>query len=221
MYFRGMPKAGVFSIPNLLSLSRVFLTPVIGYFLWRGDDRATVIALVLIILAAVTDGLDGYLARKLGQISDLGIALDPVADKIFAGVLVILLVLFRDFPLWLAAVIVGRDLLIMVGGGLIIRQRKVTVPSNLTGKYAFAVIAVLLASHVIRFEFGIVFMTYLTVLFVFLSVLSYFRIFVVMAGGRPVPVFRDKAVYKAGRIVLAFAVTAVFLYRLYGFVFPP
>ena len=216
-----MPKAGVFSIPNLLSLSRVFLTPVIGYFLWRGDDRATVIALLLIILAAVTDGLDGYLARKLGQISDLGIALDPVADKIFAGVLVVLLVWFRGFPLWLAAVIVGRDLLIMVGGLLIIRRRKVVVPSNLTGKYTFTAIAVLLASYVIRFEFGIVFMTYLTVLFVIVSTVNYLRLFVVLAGGRPMSVFRDKAVYRVGRVILTLAVTIIFLYRLYGFVFPP
>ena len=91
-------------IPNLVSLSRIAMVPFLGYYLARGDDRSTLICAILMIVAGITDGLDGYLARRLGQISKLGIALDPVADKIFAGALVLLLIFYRDFPIWLAAV---------------------------------------------------------------------------------------------------------------------
>lgn len=206
-------------LPNLLSLSRILLTPVIGYYLALGDKRSTIICVILLMVAGLTDGFDGYLARKMNKISKLGIMLDPLADKIFAAFLVILLILYRDFPLWLALVIVGRDLLIIVAGGLIFRGKNIAVPSNLTGKYTFTIIAFLLGSYVIRFEFGIIFCTYLTLLMIVLSLYNYTRTFIyVRAKGEP-PVFKDNKLYLSLRILVQISFLVIFFYKLYQYLF--
>lgn len=206
-------------LPNLLSLSRILLTPVIGYYLALGDKRSTIICVILLMVAGLTDGFDGYLARKMNKISKLGIMLDPLADKIFAAFLVILLILYRDFPLWLALVIVGRDLLIIVAGWLIFRGKNIAVPSNLTGKYTFTIIAFLLGSYVIRFEFGIIFCTYLTLLMVVLSLYNYTRTFIyVRAKGEP-PVFKDNKLYLSLRILVQISFLVIFFYKLYQYLF--
>lgn len=206
-------------LPNLLSLSRILLTPIIGYYLALGDKRSTIICVILLMVAGLTDGFDGYLARKMNKISKLGIMLDPLADKIFAAFLVILLILYRDFPLWLALVIVGRDLLIIVAGWLIFRGKNIAVPSNLTGKYTFTIIAFLLGSYVIRFEFGIIFCTYLTLLMIVLSLYNYTRTFIyVRAKGEP-PVFKDNKLYLSLRILVQISFLVIFFYKLYQYLF--
>ncbi|MEE8578200.1 MAG: CDP-alcohol phosphatidyltransferase family protein [candidate division Zixibacteria bacterium] len=203
------------TIPNLLSLSRVAITPFVGWALSREDDTGKLICLVLFSIAAITDALDGWAARKLNQVSRLGIALDPIADKIMAGVIIILLIIWRDFPIWLAAVIIGRDLVIMVAGLFLMRGRKIDLPSNLSGKYAFTSIAILLASYVIEFEFGIVFFTWLTLIFIAMSVFNYARVFLHVRSGKSPVRFEDKRLYKLGRIGFDLSVVAVYLTRLY------
>ena len=201
-------------IPNLVSLSRVALTPFVGYYLAQGDSRSTLICAILLIVAGITDGLDGYLARRMGQVSRLGIALDPIADKVFAGVLVILLILYREFPIWLAAAIIGRDLLIMVAGLVLLRGRKVDLPSNITGKYAFGVMAFLLGSYVIRFQFGIWMTTLATVILLVLSTIIYARVFVLIKSGQTAPAPKDRPVYKVLRIGGTLVLLVIYLYKL-------
>ncbi len=205
-------------IPNLLSLSRVFLTPVIGYYLARGDNQSTMICLVLIIVAGLTDGLDGYLARKLNQISDLGKVLDPLADKLFSGVLVVLLIFYRDFPIWMAAVIIGRDLFILAAGLILLRGQKIVVSSNLIGKYSFAAIALLLVSYVLRFPFGIYLCSIIVIILVTASTFSYTSIYLKILKGKPVIQFQDKPIYKGLRILFIFSFLTLFIYELYTFV---
>ena len=202
-------------IPNLVSLSRVALTPAVGYYLSIGDDRSSIICAVLLVVAGITDGLDGYLARKMNQVSPLGIALDPIADKVFAAVLVVLLIVYRDFPIWLATAILGRDLLILVGGLFLMRGRKLVLPSNITGKYAFGLMAFLLGSYVIRFQFGIWLTTIGTILLLILSTIIYTRVFVRVRRGQALPVFTDRPVYKALRFAAAIAAMGWYFYRLF------
>ncbi|MEW6411860.1 MAG: CDP-alcohol phosphatidyltransferase family protein [Candidatus Zixiibacteriota bacterium] len=203
-----------FQIANLVSISRILLTPFVGYYLAQGDSRSTLICAALLVLAGITDGLDGYLARRLKQVSEFGIALDPIADKIFAGVLVVLLIFYRDFPIWLAAAIVGRDLLILIAGSILLRGRKVVIPSNITGKYTFGVMAFLLGSYVIRFPFGIWLTTWVTVILLILSTLIYARVFWHVRRGQAPPVFRDKLMYKVLRVSLSSFALGVYLFRL-------
>lgn len=209
---------GILQPANLLSLSRVFLAPLVWYLLAADTGSANWWALAVLVVAAITDGLDGYLARRCGTVSRLGIALDPVADKIFVTVLVIALIIHRDFPIWLAAVIVGRDILILGMGVLLVRGRAVDLPSNLTGKYAFAAVAVLLACYVIRFPAGITLLTWLSLALLALSSVNYGRLACRLQTGRSAPAFHDRPLYRNSRIVAVVAASIWLAYELARFV---
>jgi CDP-diacylglycerol---glycerol-3-phosphate 3-phosphatidyltransferase len=100
------------NIPNMLTLLRIALIPIFVVVFYLPFTWANLAACLVFIIAAVTDILDGYLARKLEQISPLGAFLDPVADKLMVAVVLVLLV-ERDSSLLLtlpAAVIIGREI---------------------------------------------------------------------------------------------------------------
>jgi len=107
----------VFNTPNLVTLSRIVLIPlIIGlYYLpeeWLSYHAKNIAATVVFILAALTDWLDGYLARRLNQTSAFGAFLDPVADKlIVVGALIALLYLNR-VDMLVALIIIGREIAI-------------------------------------------------------------------------------------------------------------
>lgn len=85
------------TLPNLLTLSRIFAVPLLAAFLWWPEWRAGyAIAFVIYALTAVTDYLDGYLARAQGTVSKLGIFLDPIADKIMVAAVILMLVSTGD-----------------------------------------------------------------------------------------------------------------------------
>jgi CDP-diacylglycerol--glycerol-3-phosphate 3-phosphatidyltransferase len=101
-------------------------------------------ALLFILLAMITDTLDGYIARLRDEVSELGKIIDPVADKIGIGIVVVLLTVTGDLPLWYAAVILGRDVLIFAGGLYIKIRKNITLTSTMEGKVAVVVIAIAL-----------------------------------------------------------------------------
>jgi len=193
----------VIRTPNLVSLSRILSAPVVVYFLWRAEPWAAWVACGLVVLAGITDGLDGYLARRSRQVTPLGVALDPVADKTFAVILVLGLILFREFPWWLAALIVGRDLLIAGSGFYLMRRyTDLVLPSNLTGKWAFASLVVLLGAYIIRFNLSISLMTPVTTVLLIASLINYARVFIAVARGQKAVPFQDTNTYRAVRLVL-------------------
>ncbi len=105
------------NLPNILTLSRIVLIPVFVIFFYLPVSWHYLAACIIFALAAITDGLDGYYARKLGQTSALGAFLDPVADKLMIAVVLVLLVedAHSDWSIWLAlpaAVIIGREITI-------------------------------------------------------------------------------------------------------------
>ena len=80
------------NLPNILTLSRIFAIPLLAYFLWwPGWEAGYLIAFGLYCLMGVTDYFDGYLARTSGTVSKLGIFLDPIADKIMVGAVILVL----------------------------------------------------------------------------------------------------------------------------------
>jgi cardiolipin synthase (CMP-forming) len=107
----------LFNVPNLITYSRIILIPlIVGIFYlpnaWLSYENKNIIACAIFVIAAVTDWLDGYLARRLNQMSAFGAFLDPVADKlIVVGALVVLLQLGRVDPL-VALIIIGREIAI-------------------------------------------------------------------------------------------------------------
>jgi len=84
------------------------------YFPWQANGTQEIVASVLFVLASITDGLDGYLARKNGQITTMGMLLDPLADKIMVAGALIALVAYNPqvVKVWIAVVIIAREFLI-------------------------------------------------------------------------------------------------------------
>jgi cardiolipin synthase (CMP-forming) len=105
----------VLNIPNLITLSRIVLIPlIIGvYYLpedWMSYESKNITATAIFIFAAVTDWLDGYLARKLNQMSAFGAFLDPVADKLIVAAALIVLLKEGRVDAVVALIIIGREL---------------------------------------------------------------------------------------------------------------
>lgn len=103
------------NLPNALTLTRIFLVPLIVAVLltklpsqWSGVPQQ-ILGVGLFLVASVTDWLDGYLARLRGQVSTLGILLDPIADKLLISAAFITLVEARLAPAWAVAIIIGRE----------------------------------------------------------------------------------------------------------------
>lgn len=100
----------LWTIPNVLSVLRLFGVPLFLYLLL--GPHADAWALVVLAVSGFTDWLDGALARKLNQMSALGALLDPLADRLYILATLVGLVLRDVIPLWLAIVIVGRDVVL-------------------------------------------------------------------------------------------------------------
>ena len=100
------------NIPNFLSLLRIILVPVIVIFLIQGSYTK---ALIIFVIAGLTDALDGALARLLNKQTKLGSFLDPLADKILLSTSVIALAIFNLIPSWLAVIVISRDFMILLG----------------------------------------------------------------------------------------------------------
>ena len=107
------------NLPNYISLTRIFAVPVLIWILtstrFHGPNgERELLASAIFILASLTDGIDGWLARKRGQITTLGMLLDPLADKLLICGAFIALVQFNPqiVPAWMAVVIIGREFLV-------------------------------------------------------------------------------------------------------------
>lgn len=99
-------------VPNLLTLLRIAACPVLVLLL-RGDSYD--MALLLFLAAGITDGLDGYIAKRFNCITSLGVILDPIADKLLIASAYIMLAMLQDIPFWLLVVVMFRDLVIVAG----------------------------------------------------------------------------------------------------------
>ena len=124
------------TIPNILTLSRLALIPLFLWLMSRPDRRYWVWGGVVIIYGIVSDILDGYLARKLNQITETGKILDPLADKITAGALAVFCVLERGLPIWALGATVIRDLALVAGSRIWWKNRGAIPMSNFLGKIA-------------------------------------------------------------------------------------
>lgn len=117
------------TIPNLLSFFRILLIPVFVFaFIATGDDSISLWPLLILILSGLTDLLDGYIARKYNQISDLGKMLDPVADKL-TQIAACACLAMRYKQLFILLFIYITKELIMIIGGLVQLKRGKVVPS--------------------------------------------------------------------------------------------
>jgi cardiolipin synthase len=121
----------VVNIPNLLSFLRIALVPV---FLWLLLNEMFLSAIFVLMVAGVTDFLDGYIARKLNQITKLGKVLDPVADRLYIFATLLALSVTGNIPWWLAALVISRDVLMLISLPALASLGYATLPVHLLGK---------------------------------------------------------------------------------------
>ncbi len=98
------------NIPNLITLGRVILVPVVFWLLLTGRFQA---AFVAFLIAGISDAVDGFLAKRYGWTTELGAYLDPLADKLLITCIFLALGVRGDLPLWLVILVVSRDILIV------------------------------------------------------------------------------------------------------------
>jgi len=134
----------VWTISNSISIARVFFLVPLAYCLFGEFEGHRFWAAGMIVAATITDFLDGYLARRLHQVSEFGKIVDPLADKIAVGALAAFLAALGDIPLWYLVVVLMRDLLILAGGIYIKKKKNIVAQSNWPGKMAVNMIALYL-----------------------------------------------------------------------------
>jgi CDP-diacylglycerol--glycerol-3-phosphate 3-phosphatidyltransferase len=165
------------TVSNIITISRLVSLPFIVYFLLN-DQR--LVAFYIMLVSLLSDGLDGYLARKLNQESRLGRFLDPLCDKIFLATVLITLLYIKAVPLWIVIVVVFRDFLILLGSYFLLKNKTVVEPSNTFGKITgFTFGSMILAFTIGWNSIGSIFMylsiPLMSIAFVVYSV-NYFRI---------------------------------------------
>lgn len=102
-------------IPNIISVIRILLVIPTAYALWQHHYTQ---ALVLMSVAGVSDAIDGAIARRFNWMSELGKALDPIADKLLVGVMIVVFTLQGHLPLWVALIVLSRDVIILAGAAI-------------------------------------------------------------------------------------------------------
>jgi len=131
---------------NKITIARILLVPFfivqMIYYVRSGEEWYRLWAIASFALAAMADGLDGYIARRYNQRSELGAILDPLADKLLLVSGIVILSFnnapyFVRIPFWLTATIISRDVIVLIGMAVIhYTSGKVTVKPHLTGKVA-------------------------------------------------------------------------------------
>lgn len=123
----------IFTIPNVISFIRLCMVPVYMVLLLNGYD---LLATFMFALAAGTDWIDGQLARRTNCVSKLGQLLDPAVDRILMSCGVIGLMLVGRLPIWIVFVVLGRDLMLLVGGAYLLKRYHERVAVIYPGKVA-------------------------------------------------------------------------------------
>jgi CDP-diacylglycerol--glycerol-3-phosphate 3-phosphatidyltransferase len=127
-------RVSTLNLPNSLTLLRIFLIPVFVWLYLEATPERALWAGLVFSAAAFTDFLDGYLARRSGQVTNLGKLLDPVADKLLVASGLILLVQVQQVAVWLAIVMIAREL-IVTGARAVAAKEGFIVPADSLGKF--------------------------------------------------------------------------------------
>ena len=149
------------NLPNYITLTRIFSVPVLIWILSSSrfssvHGEKELLASALFIAASITDGIDGYLARRRGQITTMGMLLDPLADKLLIAAAFVTLVQFNPqiVPAWMAVIVIGREFMVS-GLRSIAASEGFTIEASDLGKFKMVVqiVSVVAAILAMRWEF--------------------------------------------------------------------
>ncbi len=145
----------VWNLPNALTLLRIFLVPFLVVVLLTKFTGREFVGLGIFLLAAGTDFLDGYLARRQGKITRLGTLLDPIADKLLMSAAFISLVEMdpKHVPAWIVVIIIGREFAVS-GLRSIAAQQGVVIPASPLGKGKLISQVIAISLLILGYELG-------------------------------------------------------------------
>ncbi len=167
------------NVPNALTLSRIFLTPLLlTVLLTQSFPHKEIIAVAIVLLAAATDWFDGYLARRLQQVSNVGMLLDPIADKLLVSSVLISMVETHQVAAWMVVIIVGREFAV-TGLRSIAQAAGTTIAASDLGKTKMVMQIVAIVSLLLVPLVRIAWLVsqialYLVVIFALVSAVNYF-----------------------------------------------
>ena len=141
----------IITIPNILSVVRIFIIPFIAIEYFKGHYLLTA---ALLLLSGLTDVVDGFIARRFNMISDVGKVLDPIADKLTQVAVVVCLTVKHPELLPLVIVLTVKELLMLIGALAMINRTSVTPYARWWGKMATAVLYAMMGYIVIDDFFG-------------------------------------------------------------------
>jgi CDP-diacylglycerol--glycerol-3-phosphate 3-phosphatidyltransferase len=170
----------IWNVPNMLTLLRIFLVPFLVVVLLTKFTGREFVGLGIFLLAAGTDYLDGYLARRTGKITRLGTLLDPIADKLLTSAAFISLVEMdpSHVPAWMVVIIIGREFAVS-GLRSIAAQQGVDIPASSLGKGKLVSQVIAISLLILGYELGELRLTgtialWAVMLFALASAIDYF-----------------------------------------------
>lgn len=178
------------NLPNSLTLLRIFFVPLLVVVLLTREPNLEIWGypfpfefwgILILLVAAATDWADGYFARKRGEVTTLGILLDPIADKLLMSAAFVSLVAMRLVPAWMVVIIIGREFTVL-GLRNIASAEGFTIEASALGKtkmvlQVIAVCAVILASQVPALGLLSLVLLWLVVISAIISAVQYFTKF--------------------------------------------
>ena len=141
------------NIPNLLTITRFILIPFI-YISVLSKHYLT--ALIIFTISAITDVLDGYIARKYNYITDIGKLIDPLADKLTQVSLLLSLAILKILPWWIFAIVFVKELVLVISASVLYSKKDVVVYSKWYGKLATTLFYLAIVCSLIMNQFNIV-----------------------------------------------------------------
>ena len=144
------------TVSNYLSLLRLLLA-IPFWIMLDNFEPLKYYIFILAVFGASTDFLDGYFARKCNQVTEFGKIIDPLADKVCIGIIITKLFLINKITAYYFIMIIGRDLLIFIGGILLTKKLGKVLPSNMLGKITVFIIGIVILFIMLGIEWTIYF----------------------------------------------------------------
>lgn len=167
------------NLPNTLTLSRFFLIPAYMYVFYLGYIKTS---FIILLLAGLTDIIDGRMARSRGQVTQVGVMLDPLADKLMMITVIISFVLSGRVPWTAAAAIFFRDIGMIVCSAFFHFRGKKTVPANIMGKLTTVLFYIAILLVIFEIPLAIPYLWFVIIVSYITSILYAFQFVTINQG---------------------------------------
>ena len=166
-------------VPNILTIIRFFLIPILFYFALNDNY---IVAVIVLILSGITDVLDGYIARKFNFITDFGTLLDPLADKLTQISTLLVLVLRGIIDVWILAIVIAKELIMIIGATFLFKKETIAIPSRWYGKTATVLFYVAIFCSMMEKQFNLqysfaIYLYYIAIAFTIFALFMYLKVF--------------------------------------------